>query len=430
MNGVDHTGQGRPTARPLRLVYFINLFPHLVEAMIYREVQELQARGYEIDTISLRRPEPAMVPAGARALAERTRYVLPVPWTRLVWRHVTALARFRGRYVAVLREVLSGTHERPRDRLRSLCHFAEAVVVLPEVEALQPDHVHAHWAVGAATCAMVVARLLGLPFTFTAHAYDIWRERLLLPEKLQAAQCVVTCTEHNRDHLVARYGASPARVRAVHHGLPLDGFEPPARNGSPEPLILSIGRLVPQKGFERLLDACAALAAAGVPFRCELVGDGPLRAALEQHAVARGLAGRVVFRGQCDHDTVRTRYAAADVFALLCEPAPDDDRDGIPNVLIEAMAMALPCVSTRFSGVPELVVDGETGLLVAPGDAAGAARALAALLRDPARRQRLGVAGRERVAARFTIEASVDRLAAVFDEVHAAGGPGGLEGRA
>src|SRR5690606_27114048 len=155
---------------------------------------------------------------------------------------------------------------------------------------------------------------------------------------------------------------SPARVRAVHHGLPLDGFEPPARNGSPEPLILSIGRLVPQKGFERLLDACAALAAAGVPFRCELVGDGPLRAALEQHAVARGLAGRVVFRGQCDHDTVRTRYAAADVFALLCEPAPDDDRDGIPNVLIEAMAMALPCVSTRFSGVPELVVDGETGL--------------------------------------------------------------------
>ncbi len=412
-------GNGAP-ARRLRLVYFINLFPHLVEAMIYREVNALRARGYEVETVSIRRPDPQMVPPAARHLAERTRYLLPVPWTRLLWRHATALARFRGRYVAALHAVLTGTHERPRDRLRSLCHFAEAVIVLPEIEALRPDGVHAHWAVGAATCAMVIARLLDLPFTFTAHAYDIWRERLLLPEKLQAADCTVTCTEHNRDHLIARYGAVPARVRAVHHGLPLDGFVPPARNGTAVPVILTIGRLVPQKGFEHLLDACAALAAADVPFRCEVVGDGPLRAALEQQRTARGLAGRVTFLGQLDHDAVVARYATADIFALLCVPAPDDDRDGIPNVLIEAMAMALPCVSTRFSGVPELVVDGETGLLVEAGDAAGAARALAALLHDPARRQRLGAAGRRRVAEGFTIEVAVDRLAAVFEDARAA----------
>ena len=407
--------------RALRLAYFINLFPNLIETMIYREVQALSALGYEVHTFSIRRPDPALVAAEAQSLAERTHYLLPVSFVPFVRRHLSALWRYRLRYMRILIEVVGGTHDSWRDRLRTLCHFAEAVTVLPDIERLRPDHLHAHWAVGATTCAMVVSRFLGVPFTFTAHAYDIWRERLLLPEKLAAASLTVTCTDCNRQHLIERYGAAPDRVRVVYHGLSLDRFRPSVRRANPEAVILSVGRLVEQKGFDRLLRACAALAAVGHRFRCEIAGEGPLRPELERLAAERGLVDRVVFLGQLNQEQLVERYAAADVFALLCVPASDEDRDGIPNTMIEAMAMQLPCVSTRFSGVPELVVDGETGLLVEVDDEPAAVGALAALLREPELRWRMGQAGRRRVADSFTIDASAANLARVFRQV--AGNP-------
>jgi colanic acid/amylovoran biosynthesis glycosyltransferase len=411
------TNGGRRPAGRRRIPYFINLFPNQFETMIYREVQMLEALGYEIVPFSIRQPDPSFVPADARALAARTRYLLPMAPGRLVRRHVAALLRFRTRYVRVLAEVLRGTHETWRQRLRTLCHFAEAVTVLPDIERLEPLQLHAHWAVGATTCAMVISRFLGIPFTFTAHAYDIWRERLLLPEKLGAADVTITCTEHNRQHLIARYGADPRRVRVVHHGCRLDRLVPPPARANAEPLILSVGRLVEQKGFAHLLDACARLHQQGYVFRCEIAGDGPLRADLERRAAALGLTRRVAFLGRLEQEALAVRYAAADVFALLCVPASDDDRDGIPNTLIEAMAMELPCVSTRFSGVPELIVDHATGLLVEAGDAAAAARALATLLADPAQRRAMGAAGRRRVVEAFTIERSARNVAEAFDAV-------------
>jgi glycosyltransferase involved in cell wall biosynthesis len=411
---------GAPADQRRRIAYFINLFPNRIETMIYREVQALEALGYQVVPFSIRAPAPALVPADARPLADRTRYLLPISAPRLVWRHMEALWRHGVRYVRVLAEIITGTHESWRDRLRSLCHFAEAVSVLPEIERLRPDHLHAHWAVGATTCAMVASRFLDLPFTFTAHAYDIWRERLLLPEKLAAARLAVTCTAANRQHLIARYGAPPERVRVVHHGLRLERFVPPAARRNAEPVIVSVGRLVEQKGFADLLAACALLRRRGVAFRCEIAGDGPLRQSLAAHAVALGVAGQVRWLGALDQEELAARYAGADVFALLCVPASDDDRDGIPNTMIEAMAMELPCVSTRFSGVPELVIEGETGVLVEIGDVAGAADALAGLFADPARRRAMGAAGRRRVVEAFTIERSAANLAAAFEEICAA----------
>lgn len=407
----------------MRIVYFINLFPNLIETMIYREVQALEAEGFEIVPFSIRRPPADLVPDEARSLVARTRYLLPIPLGRLLRRHAAAIRRHRWRYVRILAEIARGTHDSWRDRLRSLCHFAEAVTVLPQIAGLRPDQLHAHWAVGATTCAMVVSRFLDIPFTFTAHAYDIWRERLMLPEKLAAARLAVTCTDYNRRHLIATYGVPPERVRAVHHGLPLADFVPPARRAHPVPVLLAVGRLVEQKGFDRLLDACAELARQGVVFRCEIGGDGPLRPSLEAQCAALGLTERVAFLGRLDRDAVVARYAAADVFALLCRPARDADRDGIPNTLIEAMAMELPCVSTRFSGVPELVVDGETGILLEVDDVAGAVTALAGLLADAARRREMGAAGRRRVIEAFTVERSAATLAQVFRQTQ-----GGAEG--
>jgi glycosyltransferase involved in cell wall biosynthesis len=398
----------------VRLVYFINCFPNFIEAMIYREVMAVRAAGHEVETVSIRRPPAADVPAEARALADTTTYILPATVASLVGAHLRALRRWPLRYWRVLWEVLSGTHERWRDRWRTLCHFAEAVAVLPTIERMRPEHLHAHWAVGATTCAMVVSRFLGIPFSFTAHAYDIWRERLLLPEKLHAADRVVTCTGYNRTHLVGTYGVPADRVRVVYHGLDVDAFRRERRARRARPLILSVGRLVEQKGYEDLLRACAVLVQRGVSFECEILGDGPLRADLEEMTRRLGLGGVVRLPGRIVGERLRQHYDDADVFALLCVEASDGDRDGIPNTIVEAMAMELPVVSTRYSGVPELVDEGTSGLLAEPRDAVAAADALERLLADPGLRAAMGQAGRRRVLDRFTLRASVRELERVF----------------
>src|SRR5262249_10118044 len=259
---------------------------------------------------------------------EGTTYILPVGPLRLIMAHLRALLGHPIRYWAILLEVMGGTHSRFRDRLRTLCHFAEAVTVLPEIRRLQVDQLHAHWAAGSATIAMVVSRFLDIPFTFTAHAYDIWRDRLLLPEKLRAARLVVTCTDYNRRHLETTYGIPAERFRVVYHGVDLDRFRCIEPRRSTRPVVLSVGRLVEQKGFDRLLRACAEVARTDKDFRCEIVGDGPLRGALERLASELDLTDRVHFTGKLFQEDLIRHYADADVFALLCMPASDEDRDG------------------------------------------------------------------------------------------------------
>lgn len=409
---------------PPRLAYLANLFPNLIETMIFREVEGLRARGLEIHTVSLRRPEARLVPPEAEALAIATYYLLPMPLWRLLLRQLAAMLRRPVRYWATLRLVVMGRHDDPWSRLRSFAHALQGMALMPEVERLDVEHLHAHWATGATTCALVLSRMLDLPFSFTAHAYDIWRERLALPEKLRAARFVVTCTGHNAEHLARCYGVDPRKIQTVHHGTDTERFGYAERPARAVPTLIAVGRLVEQKGFDRLLAACARLAKEGVAFRCLIVGEGPLRPALEASARALGVADRVELTGQVLQDELAGLYAAADVFALFCRPASDDDRDGIPNVMIEAMATGLPVVSTRFSGIPELVIDGETGLLASVDDADEQAAALRRALLDPALRARLGCAARRKVEREFTIDASTARLAALFSSERPQGAPG------
>src|SRR5262249_33602201 len=152
-------------------------------------------------------------------------------------------------------------------------------------------------------------------------AYDIWRERLLLPEKLRAAVMAVTCTDCNRQHLISAYGGDPGKVRVVYHGLDVDRFRPAPRSTRTEPIILSVGRLVEQKGFDCLIRACADLAAEGHQFQCRIIGDGPMRPQLEALGAELGLNGRVQFLGKMHQEELMKHYATADLFALLCKPA-------------------------------------------------------------------------------------------------------------
>ena len=395
------------------MAYVVNRFPNFIETMIYREIGALRALGEEIDTFSIRRPLPNEVPAEAEPLLHDTIYVLPIGVFRLLMAHVSAVFRYPLRYWTTLFHVITGTHVRCADRIRTLCHFVEGISLLDRMRTRRIEHIHAHWAVGSATCAMVVSRLLRIPFSFTAHAYDIWRDKLLLPQKLRAASFVVTCTDYNRQHLARTYRAPLNRLHVIHHGVDVDQFRPARRAATSKPLLLSVGRLVEQKGFDRLVRACAVLLDRGYDFRCEIVGDGPLRSALQQLAESLRLEGHVVFLGAKLPEYLIAHYAAADIFVLPCLPASDHDRDGIPNTLIEAMSMEVPVVSTRFSGVPELITD-DSGLLVEPGDVEGLATAVGSLLERPDKRRTMGAAGRRRVLGDFTIQISARKLQAVF----------------
>ena len=297
-------------------------------------------------------------------------------------------------------------------------------VALADLLLDEPDvrHIHAHFAHGATTVAWVASMVTGVPFSFTGHAKDIYSPSLnpggLLPRKLRAARFTVTCTETNREHLRAL--APEAEVHRIYHGLNaelarlLDGA-PPAREAPATFRVLAVGRLVAKKGFDVLVDACALLRRAGVPVEATIVGEsGEHEDELRRLIAVYGLDDVVSLAGPMSQQELRREYECAAAFCLPCRVLSSGDRDGIPNVLVEAMACGLPVVTTGVSGIPELVVDGANGLLVRPDDAGAVATALRRLREDPELALRLGAGGRATVAERFDGDALARRLADLF----------------
>jgi glycosyltransferase involved in cell wall biosynthesis len=401
-------------ARPPRLAYVIGTYPSLTTTFIDRELDRLRRWDVPVQVISLRRPGHALS-AGQRAMQPDVRYVLPVRPSALVMSHVRFLTRAPRTYLGTLGHLLSRPHPSQCARGRTFLHFAMAVHVAamladgPEVE-----HVHAHFVDRAAIVALVVGRLLGLPFSATAHANDIYVDPVLLPEKLAAARFVATCTRFNAAHLAGLPGAEDARIVCVHHGIDLVDYQPADVADTVVPALLCVAQLRPKKGLVDLVDACAALRDRGHVFTCTIVGDGPQRAELDARIRSHDLGGVVVLAGALPHPAVLEHLRRAAVFVLPCVTAPDGDRDGIPNAILEAMAMQVPVISTRHSGIPEAVEDGITGRLVEPHDVAGLTDAIATLLDDPEGRRRLGMLARERILASFDLDANVRRLLQEF----------------
>src|SRR5712692_1823336 len=248
---------------------------------------------------------------------------------------------------------------------------------------------HAHFASRAAHVAMLGSRLAGIPYSFTAHAKDIYHEEVdqdLLRVKLRHADVVVTVSEFNRRTLLRIGSGIPGveeKVRRLYNGVDLDLFRP--RTGGPgaSGRILAVGRFVEKKGFPTLIEACAVLRQRGVPFTCDLIGSGNQQALLEDLIARRGLGGQVTVRGALALEEVASEMRAASLLVLPCIMAADGNMDALPTVLLEAMASGVPVVSTALSGIPEIVVDGETGYLVEPGDAVALAGAMERILGEP-----------------------------------------------
>src|SRR4029453_4089137 len=316
-----------------------------------------------------------------------------------------------------------GTSVKTEQRARNALYFAD------HFKRRGVDHVHVHFANRAAHTAMFLKEISGIPFSVTAHGQDFMKDLAnddLLREICAAAEFVAAETDYSRDLLRQRCPESAAKIHRVYNGMDLTRFPTPneeaagpSRTGIARyPVrIISIGRLVAFKGFEYLIDACADLARRGLEFTCEIIGDGPLRGDLEARIRKLNLSDQVHLLGSLSQEAVLQKLRAADIFALASVTDTQGASDVFPTVIIEAMAAARPVVSTRLAGIPESVVDGETGLLVAPGDTTGLSQALEQLIRDPELRARYGRAGRARIEQHFRIEQTVAPLLQLFERI-------------
>ncbi|MBZ0167281.1 MAG: glycosyltransferase family 4 protein, partial [Candidatus Omnitrophica bacterium] len=289
------------------------------------------------------------------------------------------------------------------------CYFADLA------EDAQLTHLHAHFATYPALVALLMGKLTGINYTLTTHAHDIFLDKILLNEKIQGAKAVATISQYNRHYLGEHCGADILpKIHIVHCGLDLKEWDyQPRRNGRQGKTIVCVGRLTNMKGFENLIHACQ-LIKDEVDFRCHIVGDGDLRPRFEQLIRDYGLNDRIVLEGVLDSAEVRKLIQQADVFAVPSIWDDGDGQDGIPLVLMEALALGTPSVASRISGIPELIIDGQTGLLAEPGDVQTLADKMKRLLADKALQERLASSGRKKIEEEFDIAKNAKELARLF----------------
>jgi glycosyltransferase involved in cell wall biosynthesis len=403
-----------------KIVVVLKGYPRLSETFIAQELLGLERAGMELVLVALRKPTDSKRHPVHDEIKAPVHY-LPEYLHDEPLRVARALLAWlpRGRFWRTLRAFAADLRRDPtRNRVR---RFGQALVLAHE----WPDNgewLHAHFAHTPASVTRYASLLRDLPWTCSAHAKDIWTSQDWdLADKLSSARWMVTCTKTGYDHLKSlANGAS--RVHLSYHGLDLARFgrwdeTRPTRDGSTgsEPvLVLSVGRAVEKKGYDVLLRALALLPG-DLDWRFEHIGGGEQLGRLKALADGLGIAARISWKGALAQEDVLEHYRRADIFALACRIAADGDRDGLPNVLVEAASQKLACVSTDISGVPELLTHEENGMVVPPDDPQALAQALERMIREPALRKRLGDAAERRVRGHFDHLSSIGQLKTLFE---------------
>src|SRR6266478_3642925 len=418
--------RARPTERMIasgstppaggRVAFVLKGYPRLSETFIAQEIRALEERGLDIQIVSLRHPtDRATHPVHSQIRAPvlyLPEYLKDEPQRVFAaWRRARLLPGYGAARCGWLADL---ARDPTPNRVR---RFGQALVLAAE---LAPDigHLHAHFLHTPASVARYAAIMREVSWSVSAHAKDIWT----IPawekrEKLGSAQWAVTCTEAGRRHL-AELMPPPGTVALSYHGLDFDRFPPPrpreAGGDGSDPAhpvtVLSVGRAVEKKGYDDLV-AALALLPADLAWRFVHIGGGALAKRLKRQAGRLGLEKHIEWRGARPQPEVLAAYREADLFVLAAKIGRDSDRDGLPNVLMEAQSQGLACVATQLPGIGELIEDGRTGVLVPSGNPRALAAALEALIRDPARRIRLGVAGEARVRREFDMTGGIAVLA-------------------
>ncbi len=428
------------SAAPLRpgatVGYLAKRFPRLSETFILDEILGLEAAGVPLRLFAIGDPGESVIQPDVSRVASpvgylhvgRGRWASALDYLRFLRAHARLLRRRPLRWCAVVAHIAVA-----RRHMSTLKHFLEAGALALDLERADANHIHAAFAHGPASVAHFVHLLTDMPFSFSAHAKDLYLSSPdMLARKVAASSFVLVCSSSAAEvlrqavesHLDPAVRAQGGKIVVAPHGVDTDRFVPGARRVDlatcAAPLrVLSVGRLVPKKGLTVLLEALAQLAAAGVDFECRIAGGGPQRAALSDLAVKLGLTEQVSFLGALPQMQILAHYQWADVFVQASVITPDGDRDGIPNALMEAMASGVAVTASAVAGIPEVVFDGTTGLLVTPGDAVALTAALAELAIDAGLRVRLGTQARDHVVThlsrRVCIEPVAERLLAAVD---------------
>jgi len=396
------------------LTYIIGTYPGLTTTFIDREIMALRSMGVQLQILSIRRPWTKLS-AEQEALRKDVTYLLPVKWLPLIISHLRYALTKPKPFFSTLVYLFTRPHPSFRARLMTLIHFVEGVYAAYMLRRAPGQHLHAHFIDRAATVALVASRLLGVPYSVTAHASDIYVNPVLLKEKLANAKFVSTCTAYNRTYL-SQFGKDlfNHKLLCIYHGLELERYVKVQRTRLTRPVILSVGQLQERKGLSYLVEACGILRDRGIQYECRIVGEGPLRPTLQDQIQKLELENFVQLLGALPHEEVIAQYQEATVFALPAILGKDGDRDGIPNVILEALSMGLPVVSTAHSGIPEVIEEGNNGILVPPEDAKALSAALERLICDPEMQIAFGKAGRQIVADRFNPEKNARRLLEAF----------------
>jgi len=409
-------------ATPPVVLYVASRFPKVTETFVVNEWLALSGR-FQMELAALRRTqEPPVHPESRRAMP-RVRF-LDTLHPRTIASHLGWIARRPGAYFSTLTHVIrSSLRISLVEVAKGAIVFAEAVALARIVEREDVAHVHAHFANQPATAAWIVHRLTGAPFSFTAHANDLYLGPALLERKAADAGFVVAISEYNRRLLLDRC-PSARRIEIVHCGVDAERFAPRPHDALDRDGIVCVASLTARKGHAHLIDALALLAPQHASVRLDLVGDGPERDRISMRARDRRVAHRVRLLGARPSQDVRATLADARVFVLPSVRVPSGRMEGIPVALMEAMASGVPVVATRLSGIPELVEDGVTGLLVAPGDPSALAAAIARLLEDEVLVADLTRRARERVERSFSLTGEAERLGDLFAQSIAGPGAG------
>jgi glycosyltransferase involved in cell wall biosynthesis len=400
----------------MRLGYFYSRYPVISQTFCDAEMLALERLGIELEIGSVYPPLTSLRHEHISRLRAPVRYAPPQEILKIWEKDAKTTGKWPGALVDQ-HEWKYGPSFKTEQRARNALYFAELF------SRNSVDHFHVHFANRAAHTAIFLKEISKIPFSVTAHGQDFMKDLGnddLLREICAAAEFVAAETDYSRELLCQRCPDSTGKIYRVYNGIDLEFFPAPyPSTANPVAHIISVGRLVAFKGFDYLIDACGELARRGLDFTCEIIGDGPLRDELQARIDTLQLSPRVKLPGSLSQGAVIEKLRAADIFALASVTDKQGASDVFPTVIIEAMATARPVVSTRLAGIPELVGHGETGLLVAPGDAIALVQALEELIRDPELRSSYGRAGRARIEQHFRIEQTASPLVELFERTSA-----------
>ena len=401
-----------------RIAYLLGQFPSVSETFILREICALQKLGFHITILSMQ-PGAELVHDAARPLLQQTRYRPPaLSWPSISALFTAPLHKPFG-YLSALGLGLSHALRHPAAITELISSFAAACYFVVTVPPGQMRHIHAHFATYPSTVGLLLAEMLGVGFSMSCHAQDIFTDQAkLMRAKIDGAEFITVCTDYGADRLQRKHAMlNSEKLKVIRHGVDFTEFVPGPHRDHHVPLIVSVGRLIEKKGFPILLRAAAIIAAEGIEFELAIIGEGPQREELEQLVNGLALADRVHLPGAQSEDELIALYRMADVFALAPIVAEDGDRDGLPNVIIEAMAADIPVVATDVGAVAELVVHEETGLLAQPGNAQEIAEYIERALVDRDLRHRLVANARYSVERNYDVTRNAGQLASIFAEL-------------